>query len=96
MRNFPPDDGYFDFVRKITSENGTVLIFDECTSGFRETFGGLHNKYSISPDLCVYGKTIGNGYALTAVVGSLPIMKKAQATLLVLRSGQSVLAQLPL
>ena len=64
MRNFPPDKGYLDYVRRLCSKYGTLLIFDECTSGFRETFGGLHQKYNIFPDLCVYGKTIGNGYLL--------------------------------
>ena len=46
-----------------------VLIFDECTSGFRETYGGLHMKYKIVPDLAVFGKALGNGYAITSVIG---------------------------
>ena len=44
-----------------------VLIFDECTSAFRETFGGLHKKYKVNPDIAVFGKSIANGIPLTAI-----------------------------
>ena len=57
-----------------------VLIFDECTSGFRETFGGIYQKYGVEPDMAMYGKTLGNGYALTAVVGRKSVMEAAQNT----------------
>ena len=57
-----------------------VLIFDECTSGFRETYGGLHKKYQVFPDLVIYGKALGNGYAITAVVGKTNIMEYSQKT----------------
>jgi glutamate-1-semialdehyde aminotransferase len=56
------------------------LVFDECTSGFRETFGGIHKKYKVEPDIAMYGKTIGNGYALTAIVGRKSVMEAAQST----------------
>ncbi len=57
-----------------------VLIFDECTSGFRETYGGIYQKYGVEPDIAMYGKTIGNGYALTALVGRREVMESAQTT----------------
>ena len=57
-----------------------MLIFDECTSGFRETFGGLFLKYGVEPDMAVFSKTIGNGYALSAVVGRGDIMDAAQGS----------------
>jgi glutamate-1-semialdehyde aminotransferase len=57
-----------------------VLIFDECTTGFRETFGGIYKKYGVEPDMAMYGKTIGNGYALTAVVGKKSVMEAAQTS----------------
>ena len=41
-----------------------ILIFDECSSGFRETYGGLHKKYKINPDMAIFGKTLGNGCQL--------------------------------
>ena len=48
--------------------------------GFRETFGGIHKKYNVTPDIAMYGKTLGNGYAITAVVGKKEIMESAQET----------------
>jgi glutamate-1-semialdehyde 2,1-aminomutase len=57
-----------------------VLIFDECTSGFRETFGGLHKKYGVEPDMALFGKALGNGYAITATIGRREIMEAAQGT----------------
>ena len=57
-----------------------VLIFDECTSGFRQTFGGLHKQYNVDPDIAVFGKTLGNGYAINAVIGREDIMQSAQST----------------
>ena len=47
---------------------------------FRETFGGLHLKYKVNPDIVLYGKAIGNGYPITAIVGKRKIMQKAQDT----------------
>ena len=55
--------------------NDIVLVFDECTSGFRETFGGLHLKYGVTPDIAMFGKALGNGYAITAIVGKEEFMK---------------------
>ena len=69
VRNFAPEDNFLHKVRKLATDRNIVLIFDECTSGFRETFGGIYQKYGVEPDMAMYGKTIGNGYALTAVVG---------------------------
>ena len=54
-----------------------TLIFDECTSGFRECLGGLHLKYKIYPDIAIYGKALGNGYPITSIIGKKNIMKKA-------------------
>ena len=57
-----------------------MLIFDECTSGFRKTFGGLHLDYGVAPDIATFGKTLGNGYAINAVVGRTEVMQAAQDT----------------
>ena len=69
MRNEVPKNGFLEKVRDLATKNNIVLIFDECTSGFRETFGGLHIKYNVTPDMAIYGKALGNGYAITSVVG---------------------------
>ena len=79
-RSFGPEEGFLERVRKLASERGVVLIFDECTSGFRETYGGLHQKYSVEPDIAMYGKALGNGYAITAVVGRREVMEAAQTS----------------
>ena len=79
-RSVPPKPGFLKGVREIANKNNIVLIFDECTSGFRETFGGLHKKYGIEPDMAVFGKAMGNGYAITAVIGRRDVMEAAQDT----------------
>ena len=48
-RNEGPKNDFLKKVRNLANENNIVLIFDECTSGFRETFGGLHLKYEVEP-----------------------------------------------
>ena len=42
--------------KKIATEKNIVLIFDECTSGFRQTFGGLHKYYGVKPDMAIFVK----------------------------------------
>ena len=58
------------------------LIFDECTSGFREKhMVDCTKKYNVTPDMIMLGKTLGNGYAITAVVGEREeIMRFAEQT----------------
>lgn len=80
VRNAEPADSFLQKVRDLATKNGIVLIFDECTSGFRETYGGLYLKYGVEPDLAVFGKTLGNGYAINAVVGRREVMEAAQTT----------------
>ena len=80
IRNFEPQNNFLQKVRDLATKRGIVLIFDECSSGFRECYGGIFNKYSVFPDIAMFGKTIGNGYALTSVVGVEDVMKFAQDT----------------
>ncbi len=80
MRSHPPKSGYLAEVRRLADKYDALLVFDECTSGFRETFGGLHLKYGVEPDIAVFGKTLGNGYAISAVLGSAKVMYEAQNT----------------
>ena len=79
-RNMGPEDNFLHKVRKLASEKNIVLIFDECTSGFRQSLGGLHKIYGVEPDMAVFGKAMGNGYAITAVIGKREIMEAAQST----------------
>ncbi len=79
-RNKGPEDNFLHKVRKLATDRGIVLIFDECTSGFRQTFGGLHKLYNVEPDMAMFGKALGNGYAITATIGRREIMEAAQST----------------
>lgn len=80
VRNKGPEDNFLHKVRKLATDRGVVLIFDECTSGFRQTFGGLHKMYNVEPDMAMFGKALGNGYAITATIGRREIMEAAQST----------------
>jgi glutamate-1-semialdehyde 2,1-aminomutase len=79
-RNFGPEDNFLQKVRDLATKHGIVLMFDECTSGFRQTFGGLHKMYGVEPDMAMFGKALGNGYAITAVLGKRSVMEAAQNT----------------
>lgn len=80
QRNLPPAPGYLEHVRALANKHGVVLIFDECTSGFRDNLGPIFNNYDVIPDMTVLGKTMANGYAMTAVVGKQAVMEAAQST----------------
>ncbi len=74
-RSEKPQDFFLEKVREICDKKKIVLIFDECSSGFRENLGGIHLKHKVFPDLCTFGKALGNGYAISAVIGKEKIMK---------------------
>jgi glutamate-1-semialdehyde aminotransferase len=80
FRNYSPDIVFLKKVREFATKKKIVLIFDECTSGFRSSFGGLYKTYNIKPDILVLGKALGNGYAITAVLGKKEIMNYGQNT----------------
>lgn len=80
QRSTPPQPGFLEGVRELATKHGAVLIFDECSSGFRRAFGGLHLYYGVEPDIATFGKTLGNGYAITAVIGRESVMQAAQST----------------
>lgn len=80
VRNFEPQNNFLQKVRELATKLKIVLVFDECTSGFRETFGGIHKKYKVEPDMAMFGKALGNGYAITAVIGRRNVMESAQSS----------------
>ncbi len=80
VRNTHPKDNFLRKVRSLATERGIVLIFDECTSGFRQTFGGVHKAFGVEPDMAIFGKAMGNGYAITATIGRREVMEAAQRT----------------
>src|SRR4051812_3522287 len=71
---YVPKPGYLEFLRKITSENGALLIFDEVMTGFRLARGGAQEKFGITPDLTCFGKIIGGGLPVGAFGGRAEIM----------------------
>ena len=80
MRGSAPAPGYLEAIRAITEEENIVLIFDEITSGFRVNLGGVHMEYGVYPDIAVFGKALGNGFPISAVVGRYQVMEAAQGT----------------
>lgn len=80
VRSTGPEDNFLQKVRELATNSGIVLVFDECTSGFRQTFGGLHKLYGVEPDMAMFGKALGNGYAITGIIGRREIMEAAQST----------------
>jgi glutamate-1-semialdehyde 2,1-aminomutase len=80
IRNDEPNTGFLETIRSIATENGIILIMDEISSGFRLNSGGAHLLYGIHPDIAVFSKAIGNGYAMSAIIGRGEIMEAAQET----------------
>jgi len=80
VRNVLPKNNFLKKVRNLATKNNIVLIFDECTSGFRGSFGGVHKLYGVNPDIAIFGKAIGNGYAINAIIGKKAIMDMANQT----------------
>jgi glutamate-1-semialdehyde aminotransferase len=72
--------GYLQALRELANEIGAVLLFDEITSGFRMCAGGIHRLYGVYPDLAVFAKSMANGYAMSAVIGTERVMQAAQTT----------------
>jgi glutamate-1-semialdehyde 2,1-aminomutase len=64
-----PTAGYLEAVRKACDETNTVLIFDEIITGFRLGLGGAQSRFGVIPDLALFGKAMGAGFPISAVVG---------------------------
>jgi|694.fasta_scaffold11786_3 glutamate-1-semialdehyde 2,1-aminomutase len=79
-RGVDPEPGFLEGVRERCTKNGTLLVFDEITIGWRLCLGGAHRKFGVEPDLAAFAKAISNGFALGAVIGTRPVMEAVQAT----------------
>ena len=73
----PPERGFLEGLRKVTRDNGALLIFDEVISGFRVGFGGAQARYGVTPDMTCLGKIIGGGLPVGAYGGREEIMRMA-------------------
>lgn len=69
-----PSDGFLEFLRTITKEHGTLLIFDEVITGFRLSYGGAQKLLGVEPDMTTIGKIVGGGMPMAAYGGKKEIM----------------------
>ncbi|HEU5059417.1 MAG TPA: glutamate-1-semialdehyde 2,1-aminomutase [Kofleriaceae bacterium] len=72
----PPADGYLAGLRKLCSEHGALLIFDEVITGFRVLYGGAQALYGVTPDLTCLGKVAGGGLPAAAFGGPAELMDR--------------------
>lgn len=75
-----PTKEFLESIQKIGRERNIVIVLDEITSGWRMTDGGVYKLYDFDPDIVVYGKAMGNGFAISAIVGKKEVMNEAQET----------------
>jgi len=73
-----PAPGFLQAVRDLCDRYGTVLVFDEIVTGFRLSLGGAQAHYGVTPDLASFGKALGNGMPISAVVGRRDIMRRME------------------
>ncbi len=71
-----PKPGYLEFLRRVTTEHGALLVFDEVMTGFRLAPGGAQQRFGITPDLTCFGKIIGGGLPVGAFGGRADIMDR--------------------
>lgn len=74
MGCIPPREGFLEGLRDITSNNGSVLIFDEVMCGLRVARGGAQERFGVTPDLTCLGKIVGGGLPMAAFGGKSEIM----------------------
>ena len=81
IRSEKPEPGFIEKVRAIADQTGAVLIMDEISAGLRYCTGGAHMAlHTVKPDMAVFSKALGNGYAMAAVIGRKFVMDAAQKT----------------
>jgi glutamate-1-semialdehyde 2,1-aminomutase len=71
----PPAKDFLAQAHRLCQQNGALLILDELITGFRFNLGGAQKEFGIIPDLCTFGKGLGNGFAIAALVGRREIME---------------------
>lgn len=70
-----PAPGFLEGVRALADKYGTVLVFDEIVTGWRTDMGGAQKLYGVTPDLSCFGKAMGNGMPIAALVGKKEYMQ---------------------
>ena len=64
-----PNKNYLKELKAVCRKEGILIIFDEIVCGFRTSLGGASEKFNIKPDLGCFGKSLANGYPISAIVG---------------------------
>jgi len=75
-----PSANFLKTIDKESKKKGIIVIVDEITSGLRISESGVYRLFDFDPDIAVYGKALGNGFAISAVVGKKEVMNSAQDT----------------
>lgn len=78
MHTHEPKEGFLQEVRQLAHRNGALFILDEIITGFRFALGGAQSLFSVTPDLACFGKSMGNGMPIAAVVGKAEYMKEME------------------
>lgn len=78
MGVIPPAEGYLQGLQKLAKANGILFILDETVTGFRIAPGGCQEHYKLSPDLVTFGKALGCGLPVAALVGRAEVMDALQ------------------
>ena len=74
-RDEKPAPGFLEGVRRLCSENNTILIFDEIVTGFRYNLHGAQSMYGVKADLTTFGKSMANGFSISALLGKEKLME---------------------
>ena len=80
IRNEKPLPGFLEDVKALAKKAGSVLLFDEVSSGFRLATGGAHLTLDVEPDVAVFAKAMSNGYPMAAIIGRSEVMGAAERT----------------
>lgn len=80
LRNYEPEPGFLEKIKKIAGDIKAILIYDEVSSGWRQITGGAHLLYKVTPDIAVFAKAMSNGYPMAAIIGIGEVMQAAQGS----------------
>lgn len=73
-----PAEGFLQGVKALAHKHGALLVFDEIITGFRFSMSGAQGMFGVIPDLASFGKSMGNGYPISAVVGRADVMREME------------------
>jgi len=73
-----PEPGFLELARRLATEHGMILFFDEIQSFAKKSPGGAQQEFGVTPDVCTIGKSLGGGLPLSAILGQAEIMDRYQ------------------